>query len=103
MLDTAKRRPDVAALFFASALNHHNGGRLEEAIAAYDAGLRVNPCFVEAHSNRSAALLSLGRWREAAAAGDAALALRPDLVEARNNRATALVHLGRLNRGRRRF
>ena len=91
----AKPGPDLAALFFASAFNHHNSGRQVEAIAAYDAALRANPYLVEAHSNRSAALLGLLRWREAVAAADAALALRADLVEARCNRATALVHLGR--------
>ena len=71
-------------------------GRLEEALASYDAALRLKPDYAQAHSNRGVALKALGRLEEAVAAYDAALRIKPDYAEAHSNRGNALKDLGRL-------
>ena len=71
-------------------------GRLEEAVAAYDAALRLDPKFPEALYNRGNALLGLRRFKDAVTSYDDALRLRPDDAKALNNRGNALRDLGRL-------
>ncbi|HWE41234.1 MAG TPA: tetratricopeptide repeat protein [Gemmatimonadaceae bacterium] len=54
-------------------------GRSEEAIAAFDAALALNPRYVEAHLNRAVLLNDLGRLTEARAAFETAEHLgKPD-------------------------
>jgi tetratricopeptide (TPR) repeat protein len=58
-------------------------GRMSDAIAQYQAALRINPGFVEAHFNLSLALLQVsGRWPEAIAHLKTALRIKPDFKEA---------------------
>ncbi len=74
-------------------------GRPEQALAAFDAAVRISPEMPEAHSNRAAPLLALGRIAEAAEASTRAIELRPTFIAARLKRATAWLTLGDLARG----
>jgi protein O-mannosyl-transferase len=74
-------------------------GRLGDAIAQYEAALRLKPDFEEAHLNLGVALSSLpGRLDDAIAEFRAALRLQPDDFEARSNLGAALAQMpDRLN------
>jgi tetratricopeptide (TPR) repeat protein len=66
-------------------------GRSDEAIAHFEAALRLKPDFVEAHYNLAYALLAVpGRLGEAIAQYEEALRLKPGLVDVRFNLARAL-------------
>lgn len=56
-------------------------GRAGDALAAFDASLRLNPDDHKAHNNRGSMLQILGRVAEAEAAYRRALDLRPDLEQ----------------------
>jgi len=64
--------------------------RYEEALAAYDEALAVDPSYAEALSNRGNVLQELNRPLEALDSFDKALAIRPDYVSALINRANIL-------------
>jgi tetratricopeptide (TPR) repeat protein len=72
-----------------------NLGRHEEALAAFDQAVALDPSYARAHYNRGHALHNLGRHEEALAAADRAIALDPNLAAAHNNRGIALGNLGR--------
>src|SRR5271166_4264107 len=72
-----------------------NAGRRPEAIAQYEAALRLKPDYVEAHNNLGMALVNTGHTSEAIAQFKEALRLKPDLVEAHNNLGLALADAGR--------
>jgi tetratricopeptide (TPR) repeat protein len=72
-----------------------NLGRYEEAIAAYDQALAINPNLDEAFYKKGNALINLSRYEEAIAAYDQALAINPNLDEAFYNKGIALINLGR--------
>jgi tetratricopeptide (TPR) repeat protein len=73
----------------------NSGGRLPEAIAHFEAALRIKPDLPEVHNNLGAALASSGgRLPEAIAHFEAALRIRPDLAEVHNNLGVALVNSG---------
>ncbi len=82
-----------------SFLQHANGlygeRRFDEAVAFYDKALALKPDFVEAWTNRGAALRALRRYEEALASYDRAIALRPGHVSALNNKGNVLKHLNR--------
>ena len=71
---------------------------LPEAIAEYQAAVRIEPDFAEAHSNLGNALAQTpGRLPEAIAEYQAALRIRPDLAAAHYNLARTLARMpGRL-------
>ncbi len=69
--------------------------RLDEAIAQYDAALRVKGDFVEALTNRGVALRLAGRLEEAVASFEQALRHQPSHVSAHVNKGNALKDLGR--------
>jgi tetratricopeptide (TPR) repeat protein len=71
-------------------------GRIDDALAAYDAALRIQPDFAEALCNRGVALNDLGRAVDALGDFDAALRIRPHYPEALLNRGNALKDLGRI-------
>ena len=90
--DTAAKQPRNAR-----ALNNLGGvlssipGRMPEALAAYQAALKISPSYPEAHSNLGVALASIpGRMPEALAEYAAALRIRPDYAEAHYNLGLAL-------------
>jgi tetratricopeptide (TPR) repeat protein len=70
-------------------------GRTSEAIAQYEAALRLTPDYVEAHNNLGNVLESAGRTPEAIAQLEEALRLKPDYENAHINLANALESAGR--------
>jgi tetratricopeptide (TPR) repeat protein len=70
-------------------------GRFEEALAAYDQALTLDPDDATVQNNRGTALASLGRFEEALAAYDQAVTLDSHDATFQNNRGTALASLGR--------
>ena len=60
--------------------------RLEEALAALEQALRLDPNYAGAHNNRGHALRQLGRLEEAIASFDQALRLNPNDDNAYNSR-----------------
>ena len=89
-----------------SARAHYNLGlalerlpdELPEAIAEYQAAVRIEPDFAEAHNNLGNALAQMpGRLPEAIAEYQAALRIRPDLAAVHYNLANTLARMpGRL-------
>jgi len=98
--DTVAKRPD-------NERAHNNlgnvlaetPGRLNEAIAQFQAALKLRPDYALAHNNLGKAWAKVpGRLEEAMAQYREALQLRPDFAEAHNNLGNALAELpGRLN------
>lgn len=72
-------------------------GRLEEALAAYDAAVRLAPDYADAQFNRGLLLQSLGRPGDALAAYAAAVLSNPDFAEARYKQGLTLLGLGRFD------
>lgn len=72
-------------------------GRLDAALASFDAALTANFDFPPALFNRGTALLKLGRPAQALAAFDQALSLRPAYPAALVGRGVALKEQGRLD------
>lgn len=74
---------------------HIKQGRLDEALKAFDAAVRLAPGAPEPHANRGVALLELGRLDAALAAFDKALGMRPEYAGAHFNRGNVLKAMGR--------
>ena len=72
-------------------------GRLDDAVAAYDAALRLKPDYVAAYANLGHVLKEQRRFDDALAAYDSAIRLKPDHAGAHSNRGVALHELGRLD------
>lgn len=70
-------------------------GRHDEAVAAYDKALALDPASVDACNGRGTALYSLHRYDEALLSYDRAAALRPRDAGISYNQGTALLALGR--------
>lgn len=81
--------------FLATTL--HRLGRLDEALAAYDAAIRLKPDNAAAHTDRGVALHALGRPDAALASYDTAIALAPNSAIAYYNRGMVLFELMRLD------
>ncbi len=64
-------------------------GRMQEAIASYDAALALDPNYAEAINNKGNALASMGRFPEAIALFDQAIKLKPESPNFRFNRGMA--------------
>jgi tetratricopeptide (TPR) repeat protein len=79
----------------ASAL--HMLGRSLEALADFDAALRLRPGDIATTANRSHVLQALGRHDEALEGYDRILTLRPDLASILYSRSNALQELNRLD------
>jgi tetratricopeptide (TPR) repeat protein len=67
-------RDDPWALLAVGA-SHLRTQRFDDALAAFDSALRLNPSFALAHGHRGLVLSSLGRWQEGARAARHALRL----------------------------
>lgn len=76
---------------------HLHAGRLDAALAAFDAAIAIAPQFAEAHCSRGVALQQSGQLLEALAAFDQALALRPAYPLAHFNRGNVLAAQRRLD------
>ncbi|MBL8862045.1 MAG: tetratricopeptide repeat protein [Planctomycetes bacterium] len=71
-------------------------GRLEEAIAAFQRALELDPAFLEARETLAGTLCMAGRYEEGLAQFDLALAQRPNDADTLALSARALTALGRL-------
>jgi Tfp pilus assembly protein PilF len=89
--DSESRREDFAAL----GLALYTMRRFEEALAAYEDGLRLAPDDAELHNGRGVALLELRRPAEARHEFIHALAADPDCLDALGNLGNALFKLNR--------
>ena len=72
-------------------------GAVEEAIAHFQAALRMRPDYAEAHYNLGLAVFQKGRADEAIAHFQAALQIKPNFAAAHNNLGTALLQKGRVD------
>jgi tetratricopeptide (TPR) repeat protein len=84
---------DATHYNYGTVLKHNN--KLEQAIAAFDAALAINPRHVKALNNRGAAHSQLERYEAAIADFDRALALDRRYGDAYYNKANALAALKR--------
>lgn len=71
-------------------------GRLDEALASYDAALSRDPDLADAHLGRGSIHQERGNLEEAAASLERASSLRPDLADAHFNLGVVSQALGRL-------
>jgi predicted O-linked N-acetylglucosamine transferase (SPINDLY family) len=72
-------------------------GRLEEAIAACEKSVEMNPTLAESHYNLGIAWRRLGKIEPAMAGYRRAIRLRPEFADAHNNLGNALRSLGKLD------
>ena len=75
----------------------------EDAIAAYDQAIRLQPDLSIAYNNRGTVKGELGRYEAAIADFDEAIRLNPNDAKAYNNRGTAKSALGQMNEARQDF
>jgi tetratricopeptide (TPR) repeat protein len=109
MLYEAHRIPEAMQLFgqalrikpAAAYYSLGNGlirtGRASEAVDEYISALRINPGYVEAHTNLGDALFLIGRTSQAIDQYEQALRIDPDYGHANINLANALVKTGRVS------
>ncbi|CAB3643720.1 Beta-barrel assembly-enhancing protease [Paraburkholderia sediminicola] len=71
------------------------GGQIDEALACFDAALKLDPRDLHALVRRGNTLIEAGRYEEAVAAYDQTLAVAPMTLDALCNRGSALRVLGR--------
>jgi Flp pilus assembly protein TadD len=83
---------------FADTVQHHQAGRIDEAVARYKRALMLKPYYAEAHNNLGVALVALGRMDGAVAHYERALILKPDYADAHmgSRRAHRLYTMGEL-------
>ena len=93
---TIARNPDCSMCYQNLGLALASVGRVPEAIAQFEAALRLKPDNATAHTTLGIALASVGRVPEAIAQFEAALRLKPDYAEAHNNLGFALASVGRV-------
>ncbi|ROH93903.1 ATP-binding protein [Microcystis aeruginosa FACHB-524] len=70
-------------------------GRYEEAIAAYDEAIKIDPNDPDLWHNKGNQLANLGRYEEALSAYEEAIRLKPDYEAAWLNKGNQLANLGR--------
>jgi tetratricopeptide (TPR) repeat protein len=90
-----QREPDRAALRDDIAVLYMELDRPAEAVAHFEAALKLRPESASAHFNYGTALAAAGRTDDAVAEYQRALQLRPEYPVAHNNLGTALLRLGR--------
>jgi tetratricopeptide (TPR) repeat protein len=93
--DTVKRNPGSARAHSNLGVIATEAGRPDEAIAEYEAALRIEPGFSEARSNLGVALFQIGRAEEAVVQLKEALRSSPTAFKTNYNLATVLTQLGR--------
>jgi tetratricopeptide (TPR) repeat protein len=74
-----------------------NSGCMEEALAAYDEAIALDPAVADIHHSRAIALIHLGRFDDALTAVDQALVLDPSMAHARENKGIILAVLGKFD------
>lgn len=93
--DTIAQHPENSRAHGNLGILLFKAGRTADAIARFEAALRLRPDFPEARANLGAAFLGLGRPQEAALHSAEALRLQPDSPDTRSNLGLALKQLGR--------
>ena len=88
---------EEAEIWFNQAIEQHQAGDLERAIASYDKVIEIRPEAYQAWFNRGNVLVQLGRFEEAIASFDKTLEFQPNLHEAWDHRGDALSSLGRFD------
>jgi Flp pilus assembly protein TadD len=89
----AQKQLELAESWFELGLKQANLGNMEEAIAAWDKALELNPRLASAWHNRGSALGHLAEFVEAIASFEQALEIDPDDAQTWNDRAHALLKL----------
>ena len=82
---------------FAEGNRLQNLNRHEEALAAYDMAIKLNPTYSEAYYNRGECLRGLYRFEEAVVSFDMAIKHNPTNSFAYNSRRNYLTNLNRLD------
>jgi tetratricopeptide (TPR) repeat protein len=98
----AKVAPEARASF-ERANELRDGGRLDEAAAAYREAIRIDPGFAEARNNLGSVLGRQGRAAEAVEEISKAIEIAPDLSAAHNNLAIVLAMQGDTEQAARHF
>ena len=93
----ADREPNRAAALYNRGGELRQLRRFDEAIAAFDGAIALQPGYAEAHNGRGIVLANLNRVADALASFENAVALKPDYAEAYNNRGMILQDLARLD------
>ncbi len=75
--------------------DHYNAGRYEEALAAYEQAIRLDPNYAFAHWGKGNVLRDLKRYEEALAACDRAILLGANHASVYYNKGNALSYLKR--------
>jgi tetratricopeptide (TPR) repeat protein len=75
--------------------DHYKAGHCDEAVAAYEQAMRLDPNYALAYSNKGFVLCEFQRYDEALTVYEQAIRLDPDSALAYNNRGQALVNLQR--------
>jgi tetratricopeptide (TPR) repeat protein/2-polyprenyl-3-methyl-5-hydroxy-6-metoxy-1,4-benzoquinol methylase len=91
-----KTPPDVQRILV-DAVQHHQAGRLDEAIALYRQALVLSPEYVGAHNNLGTALFEQEKLDEAEASYRLALTFGPGDAESHNNLGTVFYQQGKLD------
>jgi protein O-mannosyl-transferase len=94
--DTLAKNPNAWMAHTNLGAELDDQGRAAEALAEYEAALRINPNDAGAHNNVAAHLAQLGREVEAIAEWEQALRIQPASARTHTNLAFALAHLGRV-------
>src|SRR5665213_469064 len=88
---------DGIDVLFRKAVEHQNRGHFVDAVALYNAAIRMAPDLAPAHFNRAAALHSMKRYDEAVEGYDQAITLKPHNASAHHNKGVSLREMSRLN------
>lgn len=83
--------------YYSQGLMLQRQGKLDEAIAAYQAALRLNPRLAPVYLNLGAALAKQGKLEDAIAAYQTAIEINPKLAAAHYNLGNALAQKGQLD------
>jgi tetratricopeptide (TPR) repeat protein len=96
--DTATKFPESARAHYNLGFVLMGLGRSQEAIPEYEAALRIDPNYAQAHNNLGEALATIaGRLSDAISHYEAALQIAPDDAKAHSNLGNALLNIpGRL-------
>ena len=73
----------------------HNSGHYQEALAAYERAIELDPNFADAYDAKGDALFSLNRYSGALAFYERAMQLDPDYAHAYEGKGNVLYNLGR--------
>ncbi len=95
-----ERAPEHLRFLTKLGVAYHQAGRLDRALATFDAVLQANPTFAEAYNNRGFTRAMRGDVAGAEADFKAALALDPDAVMPLANLASLYFNLGRKEEAR---